>query len=315
MTRGEMRVLREARLRILNSLPRQHKDYFFEEVRKLCATHIASLGLPMSDRKSETLELLSEVMAKLLGVASLPADREAGGDAALADGEESEAKEPHDEDKALGASLELPGNWDKLDPKRDQRVTWLIEQIGGPRALAHRYEDMRRQRWGRWGQPGYRNVQISALASETGAEAESEEETLGRYADRSYPLREEQEDPHHAGEIQRAWHGLLAIAERQFKPDDDVSRLLRLLAQDADVQAGFGSAWPVRTIVEALNRRHPAPAWDDDRVDNAKKRLKNWIVRMKREQNLDSIDLMSLFVRVAREREVQPSAAATGERS
>jgi len=80
------------------------------------------------------------------------------------------------------------------------------------------------------------------------------------------------------------------------------------------VQACFGSGWPVRTIVEALNRRHPAPAWDDDRVENAKKRLKNWIVRMKREQSLDSIDLMSLFVRVAREREAQASAAAAGER-
>ena len=106
MAPGEMRVLREARLRILNSLPRRHKDHFFEEVRKLCATYIASLGLPMSDRKSETLELLSEVMAKLLGVTSLSADREAG-DATLSDEEEVEAKERHDAGAAPGTSLEL----------------------------------------------------------------------------------------------------------------------------------------------------------------------------------------------------------------
>ena len=186
MAPGEMRVLREARLRILNSLPRRHKDYFFEEVRKLCATYIASLGLPLSDRKSETLELLSEVMAKLLGVASLSPDTEGDANESFIDEEEVEAKERH-AGETVGTSFELPRNWDEADPKRDERVTWLIEQIGGPRALAHRYEDMRRLRWGRWRPSGYRNVQISALDKDMGAGTECEEETLGRYADRSYP--------------------------------------------------------------------------------------------------------------------------------
>src|SRR5262249_6342295 len=95
MAPGEMRVLREARLRILNSLPRRHKEHFFEEVRKLCATYIASLGLPMSDRKSETLELLSEVMAKLLGVTALAADREGEANEGFSGEEERGAKERH----------------------------------------------------------------------------------------------------------------------------------------------------------------------------------------------------------------------------
>jgi|SRR5215470_526064 len=311
MTRGETRVLREARLRVLNSLPPQHRTYFFEEVRRLCATHIASLRLPVSDRKSATLELLSEVMAKLLGVSSLLAETESGAGAGLTDEEESQAKEQHDESEPLPALLRR--NDDERDPQRDERVIWLIQQIGGPRALAHRYEDMHRERWGRWRESGYRSVQISALNTNVGAGTENEEDMLGRYADRSHSLHEQPEDPHHAGEIEGAWRGLLALAERKFKPDDDVSLLLGVLAQDSDVQAGFGSGWPVRTIVEALNRRHPTSPWGDDRVDNAKKRLKGWIVRIKREQGLDTIDLMSLFVRVARERE--EGASATGART
>src|SRR5262249_6050588 len=102
MAPGEMRVLREARLRILNSRPRRHKDHFFEEVRKLCATYIASLGLPMSDRKSETLELLSEVIAKLLGVTALAADRE--GEEGFSGEEEREARERH-AGETMGTSL------------------------------------------------------------------------------------------------------------------------------------------------------------------------------------------------------------------
>jgi len=34
-------------------------------------------------------------------------------------------------------------------PERDGRVTWLLGEIGGVAALAHRYEDILRQRHGR----------------------------------------------------------------------------------------------------------------------------------------------------------------------
>src|SRR5262249_13166004 len=38
-------------------------------------------------------------------------------------------------------------------PERDGRVIWLIEEIGGFDAIAHRHEDILRQRFGR-SQPG-----------------------------------------------------------------------------------------------------------------------------------------------------------------
>jgi hypothetical protein len=53
-------------------------------------------------------------------------------------------------------------------------------------------------------------------------------------------------------------------------------KLLELLARDPDVQAGFGLEWPVRKIVDALNISDPDPRWNDDRIENAKKRLRNW---------------------------------------
>jgi hypothetical protein len=90
------------------------------------------------------------------------------------------------------------------------------------------------------------------------------------------------------------------VAESEFRPDEDVSILLSLMAHDPEIQAGFGSEWPIRKIVDALNQRHPNPTWNDDRVDNAKKRLRNWIGRMKRDHGLDSTDLMNLFAQKAR---------------
>jgi hypothetical protein len=92
--------------------------------------------------------------------------------------------------------------------------------------------------------------------------------------------------------VRLAWQGLLAAAQRQFAPHTD-----------ADVQAAFGGEWPIRQIVSALNARYPIPPWSDDRVDNAKKRLKNWINRLAHDHGFDSIDLMALFARGAREHE------------
>ena len=146
---------------------------------------------------------------------------------------------------------------------------------------------------------------MSALHSDTQAGPERDDQALARHADRSHPVWEEQEDPQYGEEIRRAWLGLLTAAERQFAPTDDVSFLLQLLAHDSEIQVGFGSEWPISMIVDALNARHPSPPWTDDRVDNAKRRLRNWIARIKRDQGLDAIDLKSLFVRIARERERQ----------
>jgi hypothetical protein len=70
------------------------------------------------------------------------------------------------------------------------------------------------------------------------------------------------------------------------------------LLQDAP-----GGQWPIMDIVSRLNIRFPPPAWTSDRVDNAKRRLMNWIKRLKRKNGLDDVDLEALFARVAREQE------------
>ncbi|MBZ0147946.1 MAG: hypothetical protein K8F62_10455 [Pseudorhodoplanes sp.] len=261
-------------MRVLNSLPRQHQDYFFAEVRKLCANYIASLRIPLGQRESESLELFSEVMAKLLGVAGSGTGRSAQDD----DGEEDD----------LGNLAA-----DK-DPRRDERVQWLISEIRGRHALAHRNEDMRRRLYGRWREGGYRMDQLA------------EEHVTDLAADT--------EDPHDEKDNRRAWLGLLAAAGSEFEPTEDVSLLLNVMANDPEIQAEFGTEWPVTKIVAALNQRGSKPLWNDDRVENAKKRLKNWIGRLKREHGLDATDLVGLFAKHARIREDGDKIATVSRR-
>jgi hypothetical protein len=303
---GATPVRAEIRLRVLNSLPQRHRDYFCAEIRVLCGKYIASLGTKMIDRPSETFELLSEVMIKILGQASRHDELDIGQKDTLT----PDAAGPKYE-KETGNLASIPTDWsiDDHDPKRDGRVAWLISEVGGMRALSHRYEDMRRQRWGRWQDTGYRTVQISALQSHNHSEAQDEGETIARFADGSIQLQSDPEEPRQLDDTRLAWIGLLVCAQTQFPPDDDVSVLLDLLAHDPDVQAGFGSEWPVTQIVQALNAARPARAWDDHRIENAKKRLRNWIGRLKRDQGLDMTDLLALFVRYARESKQSPAGA------
>jgi hypothetical protein len=262
MTTGGVRGLAAARLRVLNALPRRHQDHFFEVVRTLCTRYIAlaSRHDPKLDRESEGLELFSEVIAKLLGVTG------AGG-------------EQNDE----GAGDNHPAWTISDDPKRDERVAWLIDQIGGPHALKHRYEDIRRRRHGgKWREGSYRQVQLEA----------EHIEHLGVDAD----------DPHHDDDVRQIWRGVMAMAASEFDAKADVLVLLTLMAQDPDIQAGFGAAWPIAQMVDVLNRRYPDTRWNDDRVENAKKRLKNWIGRLQRAHGLDANDLMDLFARHGRAR-------------
>lgn len=286
----------EIRLRVLNALPQRHKDFFFEAVRAACIRYIGTLGARVNDRNSDALELFSEAMAKLLG-ASVRSEH--GSDVAPA---EDAAADP----------LPSPADWmiDPEDPKRDGRVTWLIAEVGGARALAHRFEDMRRQRWGRWQDSGYRTVQISALQSETASETIDEGQILSRVADASVQMQADPDVPRDMDDMRMAWLGLLVLAEKQFKPGDDVGLLLELLARDPDIQAGFGAEWPVGQIVQALNSQHPARPWTDDRVDNAKRRLRNWIARLRQQQGLDRTDLLALLVRCARQAQQRDSRNA-----
>jgi hypothetical protein len=201
--------------------------------------------------------LVSEVWDKLIGRMTMPE-------------EESNFTDPRD--------------WtiDPHVPENDGRVIWLIREIGGPRALAHRCEDIRRRRWGRATPGGGRPlVQPPELPH---VETDPDEGRLG---------------PADAVNI---WRGVLITAERTFQPDDDVCKLLRMLAKVPGVLNGaHGSRWPVGKLVTILNAEFSPPPWSDDRVENAKKRLLNWIQRLMRQNRLDATDLEAVFARVARQ--------------
>lgn len=259
---GDRGTSAATRLRVLSSLPQRHQDYLFEVVSKLCASYIASLRISMTDREAEALELLSEVMAKLLGVAGVGVDNGRG----------SEEELPRTElEEAISN-----------DPKCDARITWLVEHIGGWQGLKHRYEDILRRRYGgKWTGDGYPHTQLKPEEIEN--------------------LSVEPDDPHHDGEMRWAFMGMLAMAESLFTPDDDVLILLAIVANDTAIQDGFfGSVWPISQIVDALNKGAPSRRWDDHRVDNAKKRLNRWVTRLWRTNGGDVDDLVGLFARYGR---------------
>jgi len=57
----------------------------------------------------------------------------------------------------------------------------------------------------------------------------------------------------------------------------------------------------VGRLVTVLNAEFSPPPWSDDRVENAKKRLLNWVQRLMRQNGLDATDLEAVFARVARQ--------------
>jgi hypothetical protein len=178
------------------------------------------------------------------------------------------------------------GEW-SMDPapERDGRVIWLIAEIGSE-AIGHRYEDIQRERYGRSkprvGRPYKQPVE------------EHEPEETGMDPDQSSGL--ERTDRH------RVWHGLLATAAVDFRPDDDVPMLLNLLALDPGIlDDSPAGQWPVRLIVARLNDRSTSRRWSEDHVNNAKRRLMNWIERLRRRNRLDGTDIEGLFARVARQ--------------
>jgi hypothetical protein len=249
-----------ARLRLLNSMPKQHQEYFFKVIRNECARYIALTSDP-GVWQPGLGELSSEVFAKLLGASGI--------------GMEGFSRVRSDE--------EVPTVWAiSDDPERDERVVWLIDQVGGQRALMHRQEDIRRRlHGGKWKDGGYRQVQL-----------ETE-----HIKDLSVPP----DDPQCQKDIRDAWHGLLNAAVSEFRAGDDILLLLDLMAHDPEVRARFRKGWPVSQIVSALNLKYPISPWNDNRVENAKKRLKNWIARLKRIHGLDADALKDLFARRGRQ--------------
>jgi hypothetical protein len=260
-------------LRVLRTLPQAHQAFVFHEIRRLCHHYLRSKPEAASEISSE--ELVSEVWAKLIGSITMPDPSDAA--------ERSNFPDPSD------WTIDLHG------PENDGRVVWLIREVGGPRALAHRCEDIRRRRWGR-ATPGVGRplVQPAALPD---IETDPDDGGLG---------------PADAVNI---WRGVLITAERTFQPDDDVCKLLRMLAKVPGVLEGsHGSRWPVGRLVTVLNAECSPPPWSGDRVENAKKRLLNWVQRLMRQNGLDGTDLEAVFARVARQQgQLQMPAMDSGE--
>jgi hypothetical protein len=209
-------------------------------------------------------ELVSEIWQKLLGTVSL--------------GPSNEAPES------------APADWsiDPRAPERDGRVVWLIDEVGGVDALSHRHEDIQRQRFGRFlPERGRRIVQHETERATSEIRVDPEE---GRSLTET--------------DARRVWRGVLITAGLEFQPADDVWMMLRLMADSPDIlDASSGQQWPIKEIAALLNLRFSPPPWTDRRVDNAKKRLVNWISRLMRKNGLDPVDLEAVFARVARRHE------------
>lgn len=228
----------------------------------MCNDFLRSQRVPSSELTPE--ELLSEIWQKLLGAVSVHSD------------EGSSAPNP------TQVSIDADA------PERDGRVVWLIDEIGGSVAMAHRREDILRRRFGR-GASGNGRRLVQPLSDGEFTEIMSE-------ADAPSALE--------AADGVRIWRGLLAMAELEFRQNDDLSMLLRVLAENPEIlQDSSGGQWPITELVYQLNNRFPPRSWTADRVDNAKRRALKWIKRLKRENGLDDVDLEALFARVARQQE------------
>lgn len=230
----------------------------------MCQDFLHSQRVPSSEMTPE--ELLSEVWQKLLGAVSVPSEEEAY----------SAAPDP--------AQVSIDAN----TPERDGRVVWLINEIGGSTGIAHRREDILRRRFGR-ASGGNGRPLVQPKSDDEFTEIMSD-------ADATSALE--------AADGALIWRGLLATAGLEFGQSDDLSKLLQLLAEHPEIlQDSSGAQWPITTLVVRLNNRYPPRTWTSDRVDNAKRRLLNWIQRLKRKNGLDEVDLEALFARVARQQE------------
>ena len=183
------------------------------------------------------------------------------------------------------AAFSNPDDWstDLDHPEHDARVVWLIEEIGGRNALGHRCEDIRRQRWGRAAPGGHR------LWVQTGDD----------HIDS--PVEPIADDSLRKADALDIWRGLLLTANREFAPEDDVMKLLCLMARRPGIiEDAKGSRWPLETLAAFLDADFSPPPWNAIRVENAKRRLAKWINRLMLKNGLDATDLEGLFARVAR---------------
>ena len=285
----------ELRLYVWCELPERHRNEVCRQIRTRCEAFISSVRVDRSERKPETDRLVSEVVAHLLRATSVRVN-EPDADANMTDDEATDLRTDDQAAPRAGKPEgQSPQPWlgkgaaDDLDPTRDGRVIWVIDDICNRQALFHRYEDLRRRdRGGKWDGSGYPLVAV---------DNETIEQLSGHY-----DPAEEETDSLEAEDSRRAWEGLIELTAQQFGPGDDVVAVVRILAEDRDTQESFGSQWPIGKIVRALNTRATGQTWTDDRVDNAKKRLTKFIVRIKQKNGLDAVDLRALLARYARTR-------------
>jgi hypothetical protein len=199
-------------------------------------------------------------------------------------------------EEVFGGKLEpeLPAllsraNWDENDPERDGRVIWLLNELDGicsSRALHNLCVDIIRER------QGGKNPPLTVPIGHTEAES-----------DRGIQQGPDQDDGIHEQDIQFAWKGLLALRTSESDdPEDGVLLLLRVLAENPEIEASFSSQWPIKAIVVLLNARDRHRSWDQRKVDNIKERLARWIVP--KEKAFDDFeDFVAFLARIARKLE------------
>jgi hypothetical protein len=272
------------RLRAWTEMPERHRDEVCRQIRRRCEAFVASIRVERTARKAEADGLVSEVVAHLLRATSVGRD-----ETPMNNGSPNTAASA---DSTAGMSAPWPwlakGCIDERAPAGDARVTWLIEETCNRQALFHRFEDMRRrERGGKWDGSGYPMVAVDhqTLDNLSGAYDPAESEADGLAIDDS----------------RRAWDGLVKLAAHQFGPDDDVVALVRVLGSDGETQDAFGTQWPIAKIVRALNGRSGEASWNDDRVENAKRRLTRCIAKIRQAHGLDAVDLRALLARFSRE--------------
>jgi hypothetical protein len=286
----------ELRLRAWSDLPERHRDELCRQIRKRCEAFVASMRVEKIERKTETDGLVSEVVAHLLRATSIRKDEMPMGGARI-------------ERTGPGQTSPETPSWpwlsqglaDNADPSRDARTRWLLEETCNRQALFHRFEDMRRrERGGKWDGAGYPMVAVDAQTIE--------------HLSGHYDPAESEADSLAIDDSRRAWDGLVKLAVHQFGPDDDVVALVRVLGSDGETQEAFGTQWPIGKIVRALNGRSADASWNDDRVENAKRRLTRCIAKIRQAHGLDAVDLRALLARYSREHDRLARDARAGRR-
>lgn len=287
----------QLRLYAWTQLPDRHRNEVCRQIRMRCEAFIGSVRVERSQRKTEVDRLVSEVVAHLLRATSMP--REDAESELPAMSTHRPAPGQRETGRADASpplpALSLPwlvtGRLDQFEPMRDARVIWVVEETCNRQALFHRHEDVRRRdRGGKWDGSGYPLVAV-------------DDQTIEQLSGH-YDPAEQENGTLEAEDARQSWRGLAQLAEHHFGAGDDVVALVQVLAQDRDTQDSFGSQWPIGRIVRALNAGQPKAAWNDDRVENAKRRLTKFIVKFKQDNGLDGVDLRALLARYARQRRV-----------